>query len=323
MPFYISSYFLLLQNNVINKLRYWGFSRFFGDLTYIYARKRRRQMNLYLRRIKFAGDAAAKAVGTPPVIILHGLYCSGANWYPTAKLIAGQIPAEVYTLDLPNHGRSEWCDRFSYSSVAEDVRGWLADHSGDFPGGVVLLGHSIGGRAAMVAAARDRIVKGLAMADISPFTEPRRDKIITIVHSMLLHRMAEAKQKGVPDAEIDDYLRREGVDLSAIGSLRLSYRQMNLALVADKAMDLLPDWAGLHANEDYSRLKNLPALFIRGGEDSPYIPRFAVDQLDTRFDNYTVVTMEGTTHNLYQEKPGEFADIFAGWYSANFSDKSS
>ena len=276
------------------------------------------KMNLYLKKIKPTQPAHDSADDLPAVVILHGLYGSGANWHNVARIIADTLGQDVYTLDLPNHGHSGWTERFSYSSVTEDVLGWLRENPEKFPAGIVFLGHSLGGRVAMISAARSEDIRGLAMADISPFTDSKQDRIITLVHGMLLHRMLEAKEQGVKDKDIDSHLREQGVDMSAMGSLRQPYSQMNLEVVADKVMGLLPDYLYIHTHEDYGRLRNLPTLFIRGGVDSMYIPQAAVDNLSSRFDNYRVTTVEGTTHNLYNEKSPEVAIAFTEWYSANF-----
>src|SRR5882672_2486298 len=94
--------------------------------------------------------AAAEHGEGPPLAILHGLFGSGRNW----ASIAGRLAAHHrdIALDLRNHGASPWADTMDYPEMAEDVRATLRalGHRR-----FALLGHSMGGKVAMVAALQD------------------------------------------------------------------------------------------------------------------------------------------------------------------------
>ena len=65
---------------------------------------------------------------------------------------------------MPHHGRSSWPDEFDYVDVADRVAGLLAAEDP-----VTLVGHSMGGKAAMVLALRHPgLVDRLCVVDISP-----------------------------------------------------------------------------------------------------------------------------------------------------------
>src|SRR6188508_1981367 len=88
--------------------------------------------------------------GAPPLAILHGLFGSGRNWASIAQLLARHRP--VIAFDLRNHGASAWAGGMEYGEMAEDVLAML-DEQRYRP--AALLGHSMGGKAAMLSALRD------------------------------------------------------------------------------------------------------------------------------------------------------------------------
>ena len=80
------------------------------------------------------------------VVFCHGLFGQGRNWTQIGKQLAGEH--RVTLVDMPHHGRSSWPEEFDYVDVADRVARLL---DGDDP--VTLVGHSMGGKAAMTLAA--------------------------------------------------------------------------------------------------------------------------------------------------------------------------
>ncbi|MDI9238512.1 alpha/beta hydrolase [Lysobacter sp. LF1] len=87
----------------------------------------------------------------PTVVMLHGFTGSKENWYPVAQRLHGRY--RVIVPDLPGWGESDRRAGADYGFVAqgERVMRFLHAVSGNRP--VVLLGHSMGGGIAAVAAA--------------------------------------------------------------------------------------------------------------------------------------------------------------------------
>jgi esterase len=102
--------------------------------------------------------------GQPPLVILHGLLGSSRNWQTAGSDLAEHY--HVLALDLRNHGRSPHADTMTYPEMVADVVRWLDAQQ---LGGVTLLGHSLGGKTAMLLACRhpDR-VRRLVVVDIAP-----------------------------------------------------------------------------------------------------------------------------------------------------------
>ncbi|OZB36950.1 MAG: hypothetical protein B7X35_04585 [Halothiobacillus sp. 14-56-357] len=106
--------------------------------------------------------------GGLPVIIMHGLFGSLANWRGVARNLADTY--RVINIDLRNHGRSPWAPDLSYEAMAADVLA-LMDRLGLER--VKLLGHSLGGKLAMLLAdqAPERFTR-LVVVDIAPKAYP-------------------------------------------------------------------------------------------------------------------------------------------------------
>lgn len=109
-----------------------------------------------------SGDADAPR----RVVFIHGLFGRGRNFSRIATGI--QPEAQSLLIDLPNHGQSDWTDRIEYPQIADLIAKHLRE---DFAshGPVDIVGHSMGGKVAMVLALRHPgLVRRLIVLDISP-----------------------------------------------------------------------------------------------------------------------------------------------------------
>lgn len=102
--------------------------------------------------------------GFPPLILLHGLLGSSRNWQTAGADLARRY--HVFALDLRNHGRSPHDNEMSYETMVEDVLAWM-DAQGIAR--ATLMGHSMGGKVAMLLACRHAArVERLIVVDIAP-----------------------------------------------------------------------------------------------------------------------------------------------------------
>ena len=96
----------------------------------------------------------------PPLLIAHGLYGSARNWGAIAKRLSADRPVRV--VDMRNHAGSPWFDTHTYGDMATDLAQVM-------PEGASLLGHSMGGKAAMtLALSVPGLIDRLIVADIAP-----------------------------------------------------------------------------------------------------------------------------------------------------------
>ena len=85
-----------------------------------------------------------------PFVILHGFLGMGDNWKTLGKKIAEQ-GFQVHLVDQRNHGRSFHDTTFDYEALAEDLKHYCEEHQLK---NIILLGHSMGGKTAMVFASQ-------------------------------------------------------------------------------------------------------------------------------------------------------------------------
>jgi pimeloyl-ACP methyl ester carboxylesterase len=99
----------------------------------------------------------------PTLLVLHGLLGSASNWGSFGRHFAGR--ARILVPDLRNHGASPHDGDMSYEALAADILELLDDQD---LARVHLLGHSMGGKAALCLACRwPHRVASLLLADIT------------------------------------------------------------------------------------------------------------------------------------------------------------
>ena len=166
------------------------------------------------------------------VVFAHGLFGQGRNWNQIGKALADHH--RVLLVDLPHHGRSAWEDGFDYLRVADQVAGLL---DADDP--AALVGHSLGGKVAMVLALRHpELVERLCVVDVSPVaydhlvrvrrgTSPRCSGLA--LDSLSRRGDADAAlAEAVPDTTVRSFLlqnlRRDGRRVALAGQPRRAGR---------------------------------------------------------------------------------------------------
>lgn len=87
--------------------------------------------------------------GSLPILVLHGLLGSKRNWESLSRKMFEIIDRTVMAVDARNHGESEHHDTHTYFDLASDVKHLMVKLSVDR---AELVGHSMGGRTAMVLA---------------------------------------------------------------------------------------------------------------------------------------------------------------------------
>ena len=108
-------------------------------------------------------------------IILHGFLGMSNNWKTLGKSFAEQ-GYEVHLVDQRNHGRSFHDETFNYEVLVQDLKHYYDSYK---LSNIVLLGHSMGGKAAMLFAVKyPELVSKLILADIAPRYYPIRHDII-------------------------------------------------------------------------------------------------------------------------------------------------
>ncbi|MCB1661688.1 MAG: alpha/beta fold hydrolase [Pseudomonadales bacterium] len=234
-----------------------------------------------------------------PVILLHGLFGSLRNLSQVSKALAGHF--SVYLLDMRNHGDSPHHSDMAFSDMADDVIGFM---NAQQIKQAHLLGHSMGGKAAMQLALNhaERVNK-LIVADIAPVTYSRRHdpvlKGLTEVKQAQPESRREADQllaKHVLEPEVRAFLLKS-LTKNSSGNYQLKFNLKDIAANYENII-LAPSGNPFHG----------PTLFIKGSE-SAYIQAKHKETVLTLFPNASVKIIAGTGHWLHAEKPAIFNRI--------------
>lgn len=119
------------------------------------------------RGLRLRGDAWGPHDGAP-VLLLHGGGQTRGAWDATARALAA-VGHQVIAIDLRGHGESDWPHDgdYSFTVFAADV----AAVARALPKAPAIVGASLGGIAALIAEARERVARALVLVDIAPRVE--------------------------------------------------------------------------------------------------------------------------------------------------------
>jgi pimeloyl-ACP methyl ester carboxylesterase len=237
------------------------------------------------------------------VAFCHGLFGQGRNWNQIGKQLAGDH--RVLLVDMPNHGRSAWTDAVDYLDLADRVSGLF---SAERP--VTLVGHSMGGKIAMVLALRrPELVERLVVVDVSPVTYDNTREFAGYVDAMRGLDLSALRQRSDADEGLRDAVPNNTVRSFLLQNLRRegdSWRwQVNLEVLADHLGDL-GGWPA-------ERLSDVPpydgrVLWI-GGDRSDYVLEEYAEEMGRWFPRNRRVTIKGAGHWVHSEEPETFVAV--------------
>ena len=200
--------------------------------------------------------------GDSNVVLLHGLFGSSSNLGQIARGL--NEDNRVYSVDLPDHGRSDWLPQASIQGYASCVAAWM-DHQELTNCSVI--GHSLGGKVAMqLAVNRPELIKRLVILDISPmaYTVRRHDHIFAGLNAV---KAAGVKTRAgardillthMEESSVADFLLTSAyTDESGLIDWRFNLVQLE----ADYRHML----SGIEVQEARGLPCQIPSLVIRGG----------------------------------------------------------
>ena len=239
-----------------------------------------------------------------PLIILHGLFGSAANWRSMASALAKpespqQARWKLILPDLRNHGASPHSPTHRYSDMVSDILKLMDDLQLER---AHLLGHSMGGKVAMLMASKaSGRVQSLTVVDIAPRDyAPLHLDLFAAMHAMPLksiHSRAQAAEwlkSRLPNPHVREFLL---TNLSRDASGHLHWR-INLS-----ALEMAYD--DLNAMPFLDRLYQGPALFIRGGH-SDYVRDADLGLIRRSFPQSCIHSLPLAHHWPHIETPGAF-----------------
>lgn len=240
----------------------------------------------------------AQTPGTAlPLLIVHGLFGSARNWGVIARRLADV--REVIAVDMRNHGASPWFPTQGYPEMAADLAEVISANGGQ----VDVLGHSMGGKAAMLLAlTRPDMVGRLIVADIAPVAYPHDNT--PHVRAMQALALEGLVTRGQADAGLAVTVPEESLRAFFLQSLDLKADpprwRLNLDVLANEMPKIVgwPQVTGQFPGR---------SLFVSGANSGYVRPenRAAILSL---FPAARFVKIPGAGHWLHAEKPREFEE---------------
>lgn len=239
----------------------------------------------------------------PPLLIAHGLYGSARNWGAIAKRMSED--RLVLTVDMRNHGFSDWDVSHSYPDMASDLAEVIASHGAPMD----VIGHSMGGKAAMVLALQHpTLVRRLIVADIAPVSYTHTQ--IGFIAAMRGLDLSLVEKRSDADrllaVEVDD----AGIRAFLLQSLDIAAKRWRLNLdVLEAEMPKIMSFPNLESAFGSA------TLFLSGGA-SDYVQPDHRDGIKILFPKARFARIPDAGHWLHAEKPREFAQTAQAFFGA-------
>lgn len=233
------------------------------------------------------------ATDKPPLLIAHGLYGSARNWGVIAKRLSDE--RLVVAVDMRNHGHSPWTDSHSYPELAEDLAEVVAAHGGQMD----VIGHSMGGKAAMMLALNHPAsVNRLLVADIAPVAYTHSQ--IQFIEAMRSIDLTTLQRR----SEAEDQLAAAGVEpaLQSFFTQSLDIPNRRWRLNLDALADQMPN---VMSFPQTNAVWPGSVLFLSGASSDYVDPKYR-PQVRARFPQARFAKIPGAGHWLHAEKPREF-----------------
>jgi esterase len=235
----------------------------------------------------------------PPLVILHGLFGCRHNWYPVARALADRF--RVLAVDQRNHGGSFHAEPLDYDQLAGDLLRFMDDLA--LPQ-AALLGHSMGGKAALQFADRhpERVAR-MVIVDIThrgypPTHRPAIDALCGL-HLAGLTRLKEA------DARLQPLIPDPGLRLFLMKNLTRSPGGLRWKINLEAVRCGYEGLCGPLA----LRGGRTPALFVCGGR-SDYVREDDWPEVQRLFPRAQRVVLTGAGHWVHvDDQPGFVAAV--------------
>lgn len=266
-----------------------------------------------------------------PIVLLHGLAATADTWRLVAQRLC--VRHRIVAFDLRGHGLSEHCENgYDMAALAEDIVQGMA---GLGMGQVVLIGHGLGARIALVLAARHpALISHLVLVDC-PHVEPRhwpgmtrerfiretapkehytsRSAFITVMHRELgafwspeVETIIHTYVRNLPDGRVEERLSVE------------HQRRIREALWEDRALSyygkivcpvlLVPAAAQPQSSEELpERLENADEFAAAKG--------YMAEQVARTIQHCSVLWMPDTVHDIQLQRPQALADTIEQFIS--------
>mmetsp|Transcript_19797 Transcript_19797/g.26106 ORF Transcript_19797/g.26106 Transcript_19797/m.26106 type:complete len:364 (-) Transcript_19797:371-1462(-) len=263
----------------------------------------------------------------PPIILLHGMFGSSRNLLGLAKSLPHELanPRKVYTVDLRNHGKSEWRNRMSYEDLVNDMRNMMGKENIQK---AVFVGHSIGGKiACSLALSNPELVDGLIVMDIAPVEYSLgEDKqwcdVVTSLRALNSLPLATINSKAQADRMLEPVIPDASKRAFCLTQLqpdpitkRLKWK-LNIQALENNVDNLasfhVPQLEPSSAYSNGQLSYNQETLFIAGGK-SRFLRSKHLPTISNHFPKFSLVTVREAGHWLHVEAPDRIIQLIKAY----------
>jgi len=233
-----------------------------------------------------------------PFIILHGFLGMSDNWKTLGNKFSDE-GFEIHLVDQRNHGRSFWDDEFNYEILVNDLKNYCDEHQLE---DIILLGHSMGGKTAMLfAITYPKIVSKLIIADIAPRFYPKHHDNILVGLSALNFSIINTRKEA--DATLSNYINHYGIRQFLLKNLYWKEKgvlglRINLNVLIEN-IDEIGEGLPTHLKFEGD------TLFLKG-DKSEYISNQDEKTIKLQFPNAEIKTISNAGHWLHAENSTDF-----------------
>jgi len=248
----------------------------------------------------------------PPLVIVHGLYGSSDNWINIGKRLAEKHT--VYMVDQRNHGRSPFANSHTFNDMRNDLEEFFEKHNIEK---ATLLGHSMGGKAAMwFALDFPEKVEKLVIADIVPkdYLLLKEDSQFYLHQNILLAMQEIDFSKIKSRNDVDDFMAQKIDDVNirqfllknvAKDKVNHQYKwRVNAGVLYDHLDEIV---SGVNKNwfEDRIPITSYPVIFIRGMKSKYILPEDEI-LIKEIYPDSRIIDIPDAGHWLHAEQPELF-----------------
>lgn len=254
------------------------------------------------------GDPAAER----RVVFLHGLFGRGKNFTTIAQGL--QPETQSLLVDLPNHGQSAWTEHFVYEDIADMVAEHLREGFAA-AGPVDVVGHSMGGKVAMMLALRHPdIVRRLVVIDIAPTVGAEvRGEFPHLLGSLASVDLAAVERRTDAGQALREAIPSDTVRGFLLQNLKRGERgfewEPNLALLHAE-LDTIMDFPGGITAQFAG-----PVLWLGGGR-SDYITDADEPGMRALFPRTRRMTVRGVGHWVHAEASDVVISTLRSFFAA-------
>ncbi|MDE0450709.1 MAG: alpha/beta hydrolase [Gammaproteobacteria bacterium] len=238
--------------------------------------------------------------GAPPILLLHGTNQSSHSWDLVSLALASSH--HVFALDQRGHGDSEWSRELDYSTaaMADDAIAFARDRELARP---IVVGHSMGGRVALLAALREpAFARALVLVDSGPEMNPGGGR--TIRNFIRSNREFDDPDQFIDNVvDYDPYRKREHVERTV---------KYNLFQRADGKYVSKNDHRRVEGSRTPINLNDVgalrqPVLVVRGANSNVFTPESG-ERLIGALSDARLVTVPNCGHNVHSQNTTGFLE---------------